>query len=151
MHDRQLFEPHPDFSTTQLNTLWTNISNDLRVELGASTFDLWFGKFQLMRVSTEEVVLVAPGTMYAIWVEENFKTSLVSVFQKYLGSCGRIRFEVSEVDDEDAADEEDDAISPHARASDERMKVAPRVLTEKVSERSAGSRCACVPSRRSFS
>lgn len=135
MHNRQPLDPQPDSSTTQLKTLWTNISNDLRVELGDSTFDLWFGNFQLMAVSPEEVVLIAPGTMYAIWVEENFKTSLISVFQKYLGSCGRIRFEVAVVSEDDAVDAEKEAVATAERASEERTKISPRVLTEKVSEK----------------
>jgi len=134
MHNQQPLDPQPDLPPTQLKTLWTNISNDLRVELGASTFDLWFGDFHLLTVSPEEVVLVAPGTMYAIWVEENFKSSLQSVFQKYLGSCGRIRFEVVVVDDE-GANPEDGTAATAERTSEERLKVSPRVLTEKVSEK----------------
>jgi len=72
MHNRQPLDPPHDRTPSQLKTLWKNISNDLRVQLGDSTFDLWFGNFQLTEVSAEEVVLVAPGTMYAIWVEEKF-------------------------------------------------------------------------------
>ena len=73
MHNRPPLDPQHEFSSPQLNTLWTNISNDLRAELGDSPFELWFGNFQLLAVSSEEIVLGAPGTMYAIWVEENFE------------------------------------------------------------------------------
>jgi chromosomal replication initiator protein len=134
MHNRQTIEPQHELPSPQLNTLWTNISNDLRVELGDSPFDFWFENFRLLAVSPEEIVLGAPGTMYAIWVEENFKTSLISVFQKYLGSCGRIRFEVSEAAASEMAGPEDanDAVE---RVSDERKKVAAHVLTETVSEK----------------
>lgn len=135
MHNRDPLDPQPYNPPTQLNTLWTNISNDLRVELGDSTFDLWFGNFQLLAVSPEEVVLIAPGTMYAIWVEENFKTSLISVFQKYLGSCGRIRFQVAVVAEDDSPDAGEEEGETAARASEGRTKLSPRVLTEKVSEK----------------
>lgn len=135
MHNRHPLDPQHHNPPTQLNTLWTNISNDLRVELGDSTFDLWFGNFQLLAVSPEEVVLIAPGTMYAIWVEENFKTSLMSVFHKYLGSCGRIRFEVAVVSEDDTPDAEEEEVATAERASEGRTKLSPRVLTVKVSEK----------------
>ena len=134
MHNRQTIEPQHKLPSPQLNTLWTNISNDLRVEIGDSSFDFWFENFKLLAVSPEEIVLCAPGTMYAIWVEENFKTSLISVFQKYLGSCGRIRLEVSEAAESEIAGAEDapDAVE---RVSEEPKKVSAHVLAETVSEK----------------
>lgn len=135
MHNRPPLDPQQEFSSPQLNTLWTNISNDLRAELGDSPFELWFGNFQLLAVSSEEVVLGAPGTMYAIWVEENFKTSLISAFQKYLGSCGRIRFEVATEAEVAAAAAEDEERARGVAVSEERQKVVARVLVETVSEK----------------
>lgn len=40
--------------------------------------------------------MLAPGNMYSIWVEENFKDSLVSTFQKYVAPCETVRCEVDE-------------------------------------------------------
>ncbi|NLT70806.1 MAG: chromosomal replication initiator protein DnaA [Verrucomicrobiaceae bacterium] len=135
MHSSHPLDPQPDIPATQLNALWTTISHDLRAELGHSTFDLWFENFQLRSLSPEEVVLVAPGTIYAIWVEENFKSSLLSSFEKHLGACGRIRFEVSVAEEEEslAAGEGTEAIAEVP--AEERRQVNPRVLAETVSER----------------
>ncbi len=135
MHSSHPLDPQPDIPPTQLNALWTTISNDLRAELGQRTFDLWFGNFQLRSLSPEEVVLVAPGTIYAIWVEENFKSSLLSVFEKHFGSCGRIRFEVNVASAEDSIVSEEGAEAIPESPSEERRKVKPRVLSETVSEK----------------
>jgi len=67
--------------------------------------------------------------------KKNFKSSLISAFQKYLGSCGRIRFEVAVVAEEDSAVGDEAAAGPAGCASEERVKVSPRVVTEKVSEK----------------
>jgi len=129
------FPPYPDTTTneTHLNQLWTNLAQELRSTLGDSNFDLWFADFRLISVSPEEIVLMAPGTIYAIWVEENFKTSLISAFQKHLGSCGRIRFEVDQTAtcvDESAYEgvESENSREPSTR-------LTPRILVEKVSEK----------------
>ncbi len=119
----------PDSTTS--NPLWSNVSRELRSSLGESVYDLWFSGFQLVSASEEEIVLMAPGTMYAIWVEENFKIPLLSAFEKHHGSCGRIRFEVnesamaaSEPQDPSLADPEPDGAN----------RVVPRILVERVSE-----------------
>lgn len=135
MHDSHPLDPQPNISPTQLNALWTTISNDLRAELGHSTFDLWFGNFQLRALTREEVVLVAPGTMYAIWVEENFKTSLLSIFEKHLGSCGRIRFEVTVPADEESAVGRGEPEHLTERLAQDSGNVVRPVFTERVSEK----------------
>jgi len=133
MHNRYPLEPQEEIDQPQLNRLWKDVSHDLRTQLGDSTFDLWFGEFQLVSVAPHEVVLLAPGTMYAIWVEENFKSTLISAFQKYLTSCGRVRFEVavSSIVEEGSEKEAFEA----GRGREERSKPAPQVLVEKVSEK----------------
>lgn len=133
MHDP--IPPDPDETTNlrNLNPLWPNISRELRSELGDPVYDLWFSGFSLLSASPEEVVLIAPGTMYAIWVEENFKIPLISAFKKHLGGCGRIRFEVdsSRSETEEAAFRDGEGGIP----ADEPARVTPRILVEKVSEK----------------
>jgi chromosomal replication initiator protein len=132
MHNHVPPDPNKPTNDPQLNQLWNNISHELRGSLGDSPFDLWFSDFRLAAVSPEEIVMVAPGTMYAIWVEENFKTPLISAFTKYLGSCGRIRFEVNEsASTAFAADQE---LEGGQVGREQPALVVPRILVEKVSE-----------------
>jgi chromosomal replication initiator protein len=132
MHNHVPPDPNKPTNDPQLNQLWNNISHELRGSLGDSPFDLWFSDFRLSAVSPEEIVMVAPGTMYAIWVEENFKTPLISAFTKYLGSCGRIRFEVNEsASTAFAADQE---LEGGQVGREQPALVVPRILVEKVSE-----------------
>ena len=123
---------------TIIQRLWSDVSHDLRKDLGESTFDLWFSNFSLRSVTEEEILLTAPGTMYSIWVEENFKNSLLSTFQKYLSVCGRIRFEVSEQRPVET-EEEEEAVHASARPlhrdSPGRMKISPREMAEPMSEK----------------
>ncbi len=131
MHHHAPFDPDITLSDPTSNPLWLKISQELRSSLGESVYDLWFSGFQLVSASDEEVVLMAPGTMYAIWVEENFKTSLISAFEKHLGGCGRIRFEVGE---SAAARVEPEESAETGSSRDGATRVVPRVLVEKVSE-----------------
>lgn len=132
MHDHSPLDPDKTLSDSTSNPLWFKISQELRSSLGESVYDLWFSGFQLVSASEEEVVLMAPGTMYAIWVEENFKTSLISAFGKHLGHCGRIRFEV---DDSAAAKvEPEESAGTGSSRDDGAKRVVPRVLVEKISE-----------------
>ncbi len=132
MHHHVPHDPDKSTNDPQLQQLWNTISLELRALLGDSPFDLWFSDFRLASISSEEIVMVAPGTMYAIWVEENFKTSLISAFTKYLGSCGRIRFEVSEAASAVFASEPEWQGGNPDR--DHPARVVPRILVEKVSE-----------------
>ena len=95
MHNTYPLDCSVPLKKPQLKTLWNTVSSDLRTELGDSTFDLWFTDFKLAKIENGEVTLRAPGSMYSIWVEENFTESLIFTFSKYLSSCERICFEVS--------------------------------------------------------
>ena len=132
MHNHAPFDPDKHTNEPQLNQLWNNISHELRGSLGESAYDIWFSDFRLGSVSPEEIVMIAPGTMYAIWVEENFKNSLSSAFTKFLGACGRIRFEVNEAASSVFRAETDAAEGNGA--GEIPARVVPRILVEKVSE-----------------
>ncbi len=133
MHRHSPPDPDKTLYDPPHNPLWSNVVQELRSSLGDKTCDFWFSDFQLVSASSEEVVLMAPGTMYAIWVEENFKNHLLSAFEKHLGGCGRIRFLV----DESAGSEKEVAEDP-AEETDSReegaTRLVPRVLVERVSE-----------------
>lgn len=93
-------EPQPlqrNFTLTEcpLTILWARVAEGLRATLGEATYEIWFAGFSVESVSTDDVVIVAPGSMYAIWVEENFKEVLLSGFQKELPGCRRVVIQVA--------------------------------------------------------
>jgi len=118
-------EPIPN---EQLETLWNSVSNDLREELGEGPFSLWFSEFQLTHAGPEGITLLAPGTMYSIWVEENFKDSLLSVFRKHVAPCEQVRCEVV------CSSISDTNISDKGSMKGEVTRLKPRVMVEKISE-----------------
>ncbi len=87
----------PQDSTPSKNLhgdLWQKVSKDLREELGSATFDLWLSKFWIKEILHTEVVLMAPGSMYAIWVEENFENAILDSLRKHIPNCSGVCFEV---------------------------------------------------------
>lgn len=128
-------KPLSETQLSQLSQLWQLISQEIRIALGDSSYELWFTDFRIREVSSEEVVLVAPGTMYAIWVEENFKNSLLSAFEKHLGFRTRLRFEVDPAGGRDLPDVGEDMEDDAEGVKDQPLRVVPRVLVEKVSEK----------------
>ena len=131
MHNTQPLDCSIPPKKSQLKTLWNSVSADLRSELGDSTFDLWFSEFKLTKIENGLVTLRAPGSMYSIWVEENFKEILISIFQKYLCVCSGIIFEVTS-----KTKSKGSSSAKRSRRSkkDKPTKLKPRVLVEKVSE-----------------
>lgn len=130
-------QPHPSYDATepipnaQLETLWDSVSTDLRKELGDSPFSLWFSEFRLTHAGPEGITLLAPGTMYSIWVEENFKDSLLSAFQKYVEPCEHVR---CEVDSSTAPDGKAFEKGKKKGGKSEVTRLKPRVMVEKISE-----------------
>ncbi len=79
-----------------LETVWTYFLRDIETAVGDSAFQRWFADIRLAKVDSEKLVISAPGSMYAIWIEENFKEILYSTFSKYLDGFDRIAFEIHE-------------------------------------------------------
>lgn len=131
MHNTYPLDCSVPLKKPQLKTLWNTVSSDLRSELGDSTFDLWFTDFKLAKIENGEVTLRAPGSMYSIWVEENFKESLIFTFNKYLSSCEGICFEVSSGPKSKGAGSRKTA---KKGKKEKATKLKPRVLVEKISE-----------------
>ncbi len=68
----------------QLSSVWNLVARDLKIALGEPTFDLWFSQSDLIKVDENHAVISSPGSMYAIWVEENFREILKLHLSKYL-------------------------------------------------------------------
>jgi chromosomal replication initiator protein len=82
--------PNHQFSTDlplgpgQLTSAWSLVAEDLKAALGEPTFELWFSQSTLLKVEENHAVISSPGSMYAIWVEENFREVLKVHLGKYL-------------------------------------------------------------------
>jgi chromosomal replication initiator protein len=109
--------------TQALTPLWQTVTEDLRAELGDA---------HLIGVEKGEAVLQAPGSMYAIWVEENFRIALLSIFQKYLTQCDRIRFEIGS--GEDTSESAGAGSKSKSKKSKKSTKLQKKVLVENISE-----------------
>jgi len=127
MHNTYPLDCSIPLKKPQLKTLWNTVSSDLRTELGDSTFDLWLTDFQLAKIKNGEVILRAPGSMYCIWVEENFKECLISIFDKYLSSYKGIRFEFKSKGSGSGK-------SAKKAKKEKPTKLKPRSFVEKISE-----------------
>ena len=78
------FPSDQPLGSQQLKAVWTIVSKDLREDLGDATFDLWFSQSRLLEVDQNKAVISAPGSMWAIWIEENFREILKIHLSKYL-------------------------------------------------------------------
>jgi len=128
MHDPEPLVPPSPPAPDSLLDLWQTCAEILRQDLGDANFDLWFSNFSIASLDKGEVILEAPGTMYAIWVEENFKQSLLSIFEKLVPNFRSVRFSVSA---EALQEAEKAALAPSGSAS--KTCLQPKVLSEKVS------------------
>ncbi len=112
-----------------LEKTWTFIAEELRRDLGEGTFEIWFTDFAIASYECELVTLRAPGSMYAIWVEENFKITLLSILRKYFPSCKRVSFEVGH------SDEAKGSAAPKEVLPEKPVVLKKKVLSEKISEK----------------
>jgi len=106
MHNHEPDDPDNPLPLKSLDELWNFCAGRLREELGEPTFDLWFSDFKIASIRDGVADLVAPGAMYAIWVEENFRETLLSIFKNINPVVRAIRFSVSPdsvLDDERSA------------------------------------------------
>lgn len=79
-----------------LEAVWDLFLKDIEPLVGDSAFQRWFADVRLTKAEPEKLVISAPGSIYAIWIEENFKEIVYSTFTKYLSGFDRIVFEIHE-------------------------------------------------------
>ena len=83
----------------QLKTVWSSVSGDLKATLGKTSFELWFGQSRLLKVDENHAVISSPGSMYAIWIEENFRDILKVHLDKYLMDLKGFSLDYSQSDE----------------------------------------------------
>ncbi len=96
MHSSFPFDSSQNAPNLSCQELWSRVRASLREQLGEANFDLWFAETKLASATRDEIILLVPGSMYMIWIEENFKNSLISTFTRYLGGCDKILFRIDE-------------------------------------------------------
>lgn len=109
---------------------WQNVLCDIRDKVGANAYDLWFAELSLKEVVENVAVVIAPGSIYPIWIEGNFKDALYSSVSNYIEGAETVRFEV----DEGAADGSADASGAREQERDTVVSIA-----QDVARRSGGT------------
>lgn len=127
MHSAQPSSSNELNDKQSLEDIWNQVSETLRDDLGTGNYDLWFSEFEIVSVDSGEVTLLAPGSMYAIWVEENFKDCLLSALRNHFPDCGKVKFEVGASESPKQREKE----TP--RKTDEPVQLQKKVLSETVS------------------
>lgn len=68
-------------------TIWNCVAGVLRGRIGEGAFDRWFSHVSLDRIELEAVCLIAPNSMYQVWIEENFRNDLHFSLAQFLKNC----------------------------------------------------------------
>lgn len=79
-----------------LETVWSHFLHEIEPQVGDSAFQRWFAGIKLTKISANNLIISAPGSIYVIWIEENFKEILYSTLSKYLDGFEQIVFEIDE-------------------------------------------------------
>ena len=105
MPSETVFPTDQPLRSAELNTVWDAVSVDLKSALGEATFELWFSQSRLVRVEGHRAVISAPGSMYAIWIEENFRDVLKFSLSKYLEKLDGFSFDFSQAEEKPVSQE----------------------------------------------
>jgi chromosomal replication initiator protein len=76
-------------STFVTEETWSSIKEDLRKVYPKDTYEAWFAPLEC-EISGEVCTLVAPNDFAAIWIEENYLSSLRERIVKAMGSSARV-------------------------------------------------------------
>ncbi|MDF1862631.1 MAG: chromosomal replication initiator protein DnaA [Verrucomicrobiales bacterium] len=125
MHSPYPLSAEKPLSEKDRTLLWNDIHIEIREAVGETNFELWFTGFQISHIEKGEVTLLASGSIYALWVDENFKGILLSIFPKYIDPLTNIRIDYSEEAEQEMAEME-------ASTPEETKK--PEILVETISE-----------------
>ncbi len=68
-------------------TIWNCVAGVLRGRIGEGAFDRWFSHVSLDRIESGAVCLIAPNSMYQVWIEENFRNDLHFSLAQFLKNC----------------------------------------------------------------
>ena len=80
--------------TTDLESLWSQISSALRAELGDGVFERWFSTLRLAAVDAAGVTLVIPNSIYQVWIESNYGAQLQAALMTVFGGQRKVSFQV---------------------------------------------------------
>jgi len=79
-------------SAGELETLWTQISSALQVEVGEGVFDRWFSTLRLQGVTSKALTLAIPNSIYQVWIESNYGSQVQAALLTIFGSKRTLEF-----------------------------------------------------------
>src|SRR5690625_7837216 len=108
----------------RLNAIWQKVVEAAESELGREPVKKWIRPVSLSEIDRDRVILGAPTSFVADWVERNYGLHLLRYFQSQLGHVRRLSVQVEErvqaVPEEIALAPEPATITTHSLRSEER-------------------------------
>ena len=74
------------------STLWNHITDQIRGEVSADTFQRWFAPVELAQADELQFTLHVPNNIFQLWIESNYMQLLQSAIIKILGQPRAIKF-----------------------------------------------------------
>jgi len=82
--------------TQDLSEIWAEIASVMRTEVSPYTFDRWFKEIELVELTEQHLILLAPNNIYQFWIESNYIHLLQSAIMLVLRSPRAVKFALCE-------------------------------------------------------
>ena len=73
-------------------TLWKHITDEVRAEVSADTFQRWFAPVELAQTKENQLTLRVPNNIFQLWIESNYMPLFQSAITKVLGAPHKLKF-----------------------------------------------------------
>ena len=103
-----------------LNKIWHPISEAIRSQVSADTYQRWFADIQLRSADEDWMTLQVPNPIYQVWIESNYQQHVQTAVAGVLGHQRKLRFVFAE--------------SKNGEPTSEPIAAKPQTIVEKVLE-----------------
>lgn len=79
-----------------LNQIWHPISEAIRSQVSADTYQRWFADIQLRAADEDWMTLQVPNPIYQVWIESNYQQHVQTAVSGVLGHQRKLRFVFAE-------------------------------------------------------
>src|SRR5579862_9052948 len=78
--------------TAGLNAFWTEISAQIKTEVGNDAYERWFREVEPVELDEKSLTLRVPNRIFQFWIDSNYLAQLRSVVMLALSSPREIKF-----------------------------------------------------------
>ena len=82
--------------TESLTAIWSGISEAMKREVSADTFDRWFRDIELVELDHQKLTFRVPNNIYQLWIESNYMGMLRTAVLMELGTQREIHFTLAD-------------------------------------------------------